>query len=166
MAGQSLVLTIHRSAHEIGGNCIEIRTGDQRLVLDVGRPLDAPSDAKGLIPSTLDLTRPATILISHPHQDHYGLLDEAPPHWPVCCGEPTRRLMTLTAGLTGRVLPQTFNPWPTGSRIEIGPFTVTPMLTDHSAFDATCCSSKRKGKQFYTQATSDGMAARLRWSID
>jgi ribonuclease J len=132
----TLTLTVHRATDQIGGNCIELRAGADRLVLDVGRPLDAPSNAKGLIPSTLDLTRPATILISHPHQDHYGLLDEAPADWPVWCGEPSRRLMTLTAGLTGRTLPQTFNPWPTGSRFEIGPFAVTPMLTDHSAFDA------------------------------
>lgn len=132
----ALTLTVHRATDQIGGNCIELQSGDARLVLDVGRPLDAPNDARGLIPTTLDLTKPATILISHPHQDHYGLLDEAPPDWPVRCGEPTRRLMTLTAGLTGRTLPQTFTSWRTGTRFEIGPFAVTPMLTDHSAFDA------------------------------
>lgn len=132
----ALSLTVHRATDQIGGNCIELRSGDDRLVLDVGRPLDAGNDAKGLIPSTLDLTRPATILISHPHQDHYGLLDEAPPHWPVYSGEATRRLMTLTAALTGRVLPQTFRAWRTGSKFEIGPFAITPLLTDHSAFDA------------------------------
>ena len=132
----ALTLTVHRATDQIGGNCIELQSGDARLVLDVGRPLDAPNDARGLIPTTLDLTKPATILISHPHQDHYGLLDEAPPDWPVRCGEPTRRLMALTAGLTGRTLPQTFNSWRTGTRFEIGPFSVTPMLTDHSAFDA------------------------------
>lgn len=136
MTAQSLVLTIHRSAHEIGGNCIEIGAGDERLILDVGRPLDAPNDAKGLIPSTLDRTRPATILISHPHQDHYGLLEEAPPHWPVHCGEPTRRLMAITANVTGQSLPQMFNPWKSSEKFRIGSFTITPMLTDHSAFDA------------------------------
>lgn len=51
-------LTVHRSAHEIGGNCIEIATGDHRIVLDVGRPLDAPNDATGLLPTTLDLKAP------------------------------------------------------------------------------------------------------------
>lgn len=132
----TIALTVHRATNQIGGNCIEIRSGGDRIILDLGRPLDAPDDALGLLPSTLSLEGPATILISHPHQDHYGLLDEAPSHWPVCCGEPTRRLMKLTAGLTGRVLPQAFNSWRTGSRFEIGPFVVTPMLTDHSAFDA------------------------------
>jgi L-ascorbate metabolism protein UlaG (beta-lactamase superfamily) len=33
-----------------------------------------------LLPTTLDLKAPMDgILISHPHQDHYGLLGETPP---------------------------------------------------------------------------------------
>lgn len=132
----TLTLTVHRATNQIGGNCIELRSGDDRLVLDVGRPLDAPSDAKGLIPSTLDVSQPATILISHPHQDHYGLLEEAPGHWPVRCGEPTRRLMTITANVTGRSIPQAIEPWTSGVTFTIGPFQITPLLTDHSAFDA------------------------------
>jgi ribonuclease J len=73
-------LTVHRSAHEIGGNCIEIaEEGCHRVILDVGRPLDAPADAKNLLPRSLDLAAPCDgILISHPHQDHYGLLGEIP----------------------------------------------------------------------------------------
>lgn len=132
----SLTLTVHRATTQIGGNCIELRSGDERLILDVGRPLDAPKDATGLIPSSLDIAKPATILISHPHQDHYGLLEEAPVHWPVRCGEPTRRLMSITANVTGRTIPQQIHPWSTGSAFSIGPFEITPLLTDHSAFDA------------------------------
>lgn len=47
-----VLLTIHRSAHEIGGNCIEIATqGGHRILLDAGRPLDAPESVRaGLIP--------------------------------------------------------------------------------------------------------------------
>ncbi len=32
-------LTIHRGTHEIGGNCVEVRTNSTRIILDVGRPL-------------------------------------------------------------------------------------------------------------------------------
>lgn len=131
-----LTLTVHRATDQIGGNCIELRSGADRLVLDVGRPLDAPNDAVGLIPKSLNVDQPATILISHPHQDHYGLLEEAPPHWPVRCGEPTRRLMAITANVTGRSVPQAIEPWESGATFAIGPFQITPLLTDHSAFDA------------------------------
>jgi len=143
----TLTLTVHRATDQIGGNCIELRSGDERLILDVGRPLDAPKDATGLIPSTLDVTRPATILISHPHQDHYGLLEEAPAHWSVRCGEPTRRLMVITANVTGRTIPQAIEPWSTGVAFNIGPFQVTPMLTDHSAFDAHMLLIEAQGRR-------------------
>ena len=32
-------LTIYRGTHEIGGNCVEIRSGSSRIVLDIGIPL-------------------------------------------------------------------------------------------------------------------------------
>ena len=130
-------LTIHRSAHEIGGNCIELAHGDARLLLDVGRPLDAPREATNLLPPTLDKQRPVDgVLISHPHQDHYGLLDETPADWPVYSGEFAGRLMRLTANIFGTAPDRDYRHWRSGEAIDIGPFKVTPYLTDHSAFDA------------------------------
>jgi ribonuclease J len=136
IASDEVKLTVHRSADQIGGNCIEICAGDHRLILDVGLPLDAPKDAIGLLPKTLDRDLPASILISHPHQDHYGLLDETPEHWAVYSGEATEKLIRLTASLTGKTLDRTFQHWRSGEPLAIGPFIITPCLTDHSAFDA------------------------------
>ena len=54
----TLTLTVHRGTKAIGGSCIEVAgpTGE-RVILDVGRPLDAPRETTGLLPSTLDLER-------------------------------------------------------------------------------------------------------------
>lgn len=142
-----LNLTIHRSAHEIGGNCIELALGGERILLDMGRPLAAPKEARGLLPASLDTSAPATVLISHPHQDHYGLLEEAPPEWPVCCGEPTQRLMHLTMGLTGRKLLHKTQSWRSGEAFAVGSFRITPLLTDHSAFDAHMLLIEAAGKR-------------------
>lgn len=30
-----MIVTIHRGTREIGGNCVEVQSGDTRLVLDV-----------------------------------------------------------------------------------------------------------------------------------
>jgi ribonuclease J len=131
-------LTVHRATHQIGGNCVEISTGDRhRIILDVGRPLDAPQDARGLLPKSLDIASPIDgVLISHPHQDHYGVLEDVPANWPIYSGEPTARLIKLTSAIFGKQLPHIFIPWKSGVSFQVGPFAVTPLLTDHSAFDA------------------------------
>lgn len=132
-------LTIHRAAHEIGGNCIELATDDgARILLDAGRPLDAPDGVyDGLLPQTLNLTNPINgLLLSHSHQDHYGVLNEIPAHWPVYCGSASEKLIRLTSGIFGQVPQQSFNHWSSGKKFALGPFIITPLLTDHSAFDS------------------------------
>jgi ribonuclease J len=145
----SLRLTVHRGTHQIGGCCIEIEhpAGD-RLILDAGRPLDAPDGATGLLPKSLDRTRPATVLISHPHQDHWGLVEELPPDWPIWTGSGAAKLIAITADITRHPLTRTFKTWHSRSKpFSIGPFTVTPILTDHSAFDAYMLLVEAAGKR-------------------
>jgi ribonuclease J len=144
-------LTVHRSTQSIGGNCIEISTSNGgRLLLDMGRPLDAPKEAKNLLPESLCKEGALDgVLISHPHQDHYGLLDEAPEHWQVYCGEATGKLMNLTLGIFGKSINNPLTHWQSGKSIEIGPFTVTPYLTDHSAFDAYMLQIDVAGKRLF-----------------
>ncbi|SHF92397.1 ribonuclease J [Loktanella atrilutea] len=131
-------LILHRGADEIGGTCIEvIHTSGARLVLDAGRPLDAPSDATGLLPLTLDLTRPATVLICHAHQDHWGLIHDLPGGWPLWAGAASARLIEITCRFARQPLARPFLTWTQGQAFAVGPFRVTPILTDHSAFDAS-----------------------------
>lgn len=139
MTSPSPVLTIHRAAHEIGGNCVELECGGHRLLLDAGSPLAPPSDLRegALVPRSLDIDQDvAALVISHPHQDHYGLLSALPERWPVWCGRPSEELMRLTASLSGKRLERAFYHYRSGEAFTAGPFTVTPFLTDHSAFDA------------------------------
>jgi ribonuclease J len=142
-------LTVHRGTQQIGGSCIEIAHPDgDRLILDAGRPLDAPEGATGLIPTSLDRTRPATVLISHPHQDHWGLVEEIPPDWPIWTGSSSAKLIAVTGDITRRPLARKFKTWNSRSGpFPIGPFTVTPYLTDHSAFDAYMLLVEGAGKR-------------------
>lgn len=130
-------LTLHRGGAEIGGTCIELRhsTG-ARLILDAGRPLDAPPGATGLLPATLETSNPATVLVCHAHQDHWGLLADLPESWPVHCGTTSARLITLTSRFARRPIARALQGWTPGTPFHIGPFRITPLLTDHSAFDA------------------------------
>lgn len=134
----SLTLTVHRGTRSIGGSCIEIAApSGERLILDAGRPLDAPRKASGLLPETLDRGRPATVLFSHPHMDHWGLIDELPADWPIWTGEKSAELMRITTELFGGGITRPMSTWNSHSPgFRIGGFSITPFLTDHSAFDA------------------------------
>ena len=132
-------LTIHRAADEIGGNCIEIAFDGHRVLLDAGSPLAAPEgvDPGRAFPATLGVTKaPDAGVISHPHQDHFGLLRGLPLDWPVWSGAAAEILMRLTASVAGEMLGQRFSTFRSGVPFHVGPFTITPYLTDHSAFDA------------------------------
>lgn len=134
----SLTLTVHRGTQAIGGSCIELQhpAGD-RLILDAGRPLDAARDADNLLPASLDRQRPATVLFSHSHMDHWGLINELPDEWPLMAGEKAAELMRLSAELFGGALGRPIGTWTSRSKpFPVGNFTVTPFLTDHSAPDA------------------------------
>ena len=47
----SLEVRIHRGAHEIGDNCVELRHGQDTLILDIGKPLSATWDAVVPLPA-------------------------------------------------------------------------------------------------------------------
>lgn len=144
----SLTLTVHRGTRQIGGSCIEIEhpQGD-RIILDAGRPLDAPDGATGLLPASLDRSRPATVLISHPHQDHWGLINELPSSWPIWTGSNSAKLIAVVGDIKRQPIGRTFETWNSRTRsFAVGPFTVTPILTDHSAFDAYMLLIEGAGK--------------------
>ena len=63
-------ITIHRGTHEIGGNCIEVATDNNRIILDVGMPLfnedREPHDSATLRRQSAENLRKAGILPNVP----------------------------------------------------------------------------------------------------
>src|SRR5271169_1502336 len=83
---------ILRGAHEIGGSCVEVATENSRIVLDVGKPLWAGWDETvplPLVPGLADGSDPslAGVVISHPHLDHYGLVNQVDSRVPLFIGK-------------------------------------------------------------------------------
>jgi ribonuclease J len=74
-----VLVTIHRGARQIGGNCVEIAEEGGRILLDLGVPLGAEDPQKVALPPTLNLRAEGKpllgVLVSRAHQDHYGLWD-------------------------------------------------------------------------------------------
>jgi ribonuclease J len=131
---------IHRGAHEIGGSCVEVEAEGSRLVLDVGRPLSAGRNEVVPLPpvpgfAELDPSL-VGVVISHAHQDHWGLVDQVPPRTPVFIGEATHRILAEAAFWSSGATMTPAGFLTHRGPFDVGPFTLTPYLNDHSAFDA------------------------------
>lgn len=133
---------IHRGSKQIGGSCVEVECSGQRLIIDIGLPLDAEENTRQYLPEIagLDGSDPSLlgILISHPHLDHFGLLTHISPKIPVGMGSAARRILEAAAPFLPGNWPIPSQGWDyqSGQTFEIGPFSVTPFLVDHSAYDA------------------------------
>ncbi|MFA6132788.1 MAG: MBL fold metallo-hydrolase [Phycisphaerae bacterium] len=130
---------IHRGTHQIGGTCVEIESQGQRFVLDIGSPLDEGST--GVLPTTADFDRRDTLLlgvvISHPHLDHYGLAHKLPPGTLILIGSAAHRILEAAkVFVPGEVCFDSVMHLQDRKTIQLGPFSVTPFLMDHSAYDA------------------------------
>jgi hypothetical protein len=55
---------IHRGAKEVGGSCVEVAAGDSRIVLDIGRPLDALRDDAIPLPDIAGIDTPDETLLA------------------------------------------------------------------------------------------------------
>ena len=138
-------LVIHRGAREVGGSCVELTYEDSTILLDVGLPLDYDmnQDPDSHLPQTLfnqfhnDKKRIDAVLLSHGHLDHYGLIDQLPNGIPLYCGKASASLMKITGLVTAKKM-KSFQPYHYRQQqsFQIGSFTITPYLMDHSAFDA------------------------------
>ena len=132
---------IHRGTHEIGGTCVEIESQGKRIVLDIGLPLDV-DDAESMplhpVPG-FDKPDPSLlgVLISHPHPDHYGLAHRLPPETPFLIGEAAEAILAAADLFTpmGLILKNVTH-LRHREPIKLGPFTITPFLVDHSAYDS------------------------------
>ena len=160
---------IHRGTQQIGGTCIELESQGRRIALDVGLPLDADEveDHASLLPPVRGFREPVDsllgIVISHPHQDHYGLARFVRSEVPVLIGEAAHRILQAASPFVpnGIVFAEpTFisNETP----LELGPFTITPFLVDHSAFDAYALLIEANGKRLFYSGDFRGHGRKAR----
>lgn len=138
-------ILVHKGNHEIGGTCIQVTSGTSSILLDVGLPLSAASPQVDISQLKVD-----AVLVSHPHQDHFGLTDRLPQGTSVYIGELGKNLIDATNVLLGRERHgntfRHFKPW---EAFRIGDFMITPNLVDHSAIDAYSFLIEAEGKRLF-----------------
>lgn len=144
---------IHRGTQEVGGTCIEIESHGKRIVLDVGLPLKATDSIESL--PRVDGFRERhksllAVVISHPHLDHYGLARYLLPGTQMIMGAATERI--LKAAMLFTPVGVEFKNvlyLESGKPLSIGPFTITPYLNDHSAYDAYSLLISADGQRLF-----------------
>jgi ribonuclease J len=138
-------ILVHKGNHEIGGTCIQVSSGKTTILLDVGLPLSADSPAVDVSRLNVD-----AVLISHPHQDHFGLMSSLPPDTPVYMGRLGNNLIDATRVFLGESKNERdFRHFKAWEPFEIGEFRITPYLVDHSAADAYSFLVEAEGKRLF-----------------
>ena len=147
-------LRIHRGTREIGGTCVELESEGFRILLDLGLPLDAADADAVPLPDVSGLAAPdpslLAVFLSHGHRDHWGLLPKVKTAVPLVMGKAAESIMCAAADF----VPDGFAPKATAhledkKPLQLGPFTVTPWLVDHSGFDAYALEITAGGRRLF-----------------
>jgi len=165
-------LTIHRGSKEIGGSCVELQSGQSRILIDFGLPLVDENmerfDSRkvkgkskkdliksGVLPDIEGLyegEHPTVnaVLLSHPHQDHYGLLPFVHPDIPIYLSEGCKILIEVSH-FFGQTDFKAINAKPVTvwKQFREGDFKIRPYLVDHSGFAALAFLIEAEGKKIF-----------------
>ena len=117
-----MYLIIHRGTKEIGGTCVELKSGTSRIIVDIGMPLvndkKEPFDSRLLEGKSLDELKKLkllpkiaglykdeaktidAILISHSHLDHYGFLKYVHPDIPIYMSKGAKQMIKIPDAFT------------------------------------------------------------------
>jgi ribonuclease J len=138
---------VYRGTKEIGGTCLELTAYNGKILwIDIGAPLDKTNPNVDYAKNTVD-----ALLISHPHQDHFGLMEDVGLQVPIYIGELSLDL--INASRIFRDLPKlngnykTIKAWESFTVADT--FLITPYLTDHSTPEAFAFLIKADGKRVF-----------------
>lgn len=146
-------IIIHRGTHQIGGCVTEISTDNSKIFIDFGSDLpnslnaDFPKMIMGL---TLNDNTERALFLTHYHGDHVGRLNDIKTDIPIYMGKTAKELfknyaVRIKSDIAKKIDEiHTFSPL---EKITVGDITVTPLMIDHSAFDAYMFIVEAQGKR-------------------
>ena len=168
-------IIIHRGTHQIGGCVTEIRSkSGTRIAIDIGENLPSLEKEKQKqlkIPGLTKYTRNNkqekkfdAVFVTHYHGDHVGLYNSVVKDIPIYAGEHTKNIYKM---LQERILPgkvrrreisqreanqrlkriNDFNIYSEDKPVRKGDIKITPIKSDHSAFDAHMLLIECDGKK-------------------
>ena len=141
---------IHRGTNQIGGCLTEIQSDNgAKILIDIGANLP---DSNGKIKPEIELEgltvgKPCydAIFITHYHGDHIGLYNKINPEIPIYIGKISKGIYTILQNRLNKAKIVSkedlkkislFKEFSIRDKIKIKDITITPIGTDHSAFDS------------------------------
>ncbi|MCL1892710.1 MAG: MBL fold metallo-hydrolase [Holophagaceae bacterium] len=151
-------INIRRGANQIGGSAVELTASNgNRIILDLGLPLDAEENTPTLLPDIVGLTERTPdllgLFITHAHQDHFALGKHIDPSIPVYMGKATNSLMKASVdyGLPGAFAFDNVVEIKGFESVVVGSFKITPYPVDHAAYESFAFLIEADGTRvFYT----------------
>lgn len=150
-------IIIHRGINQIGGCVTEIKSRKSRILIDVGSNLPTcDSNVKVDIPK---LSKKCdAVLITHYHSDHIGEYMQVEKDVPIYIGEQAKEIFLIfqkkmkdpdVTEVTQEHIDraETFKTFKQGVPFRIGDMKITPIRTDHSAFDSYMFLIEANGKR-------------------
>lgn len=140
-------IKIYRGTKEIGGTCVELTADNGKVLwIDLGAPLSTNNPDISYRNNKVD-----ALLISHPHQDHFGLMESVGEQIPVYIGQVSEDMIKATKRFLGIDPPpcnfQRMTPWLKFKILDT--FTVYPYLVDHSSPEAFAFLIEVDGKRIF-----------------
>lgn len=154
-----MYIKIHRGTEQIGGSVTEIGTDQSRILIDFGENLpdnDTPSSGMKSLEIegvTVGDKNCDAVFFTHYHNDHIGRFHEVGEGIPLYMGEVAKEIYLK---LSRRIYYQqpiylakaeNIKTFKIGRKINIKDMTVTPLLVDHSAYDAYMFLIEADGKK-------------------
>ena len=142
-----LNIKVHRGTHQIGGCVTEYEYDGWHLFVDYGEELPGGPKSGDLRVEGLthgDLSKSA-LLITHYHGDHIGSITKLPKELPIYMGKVGREIQRILSNRLKSVSTihkemlsrlEDVRTFEAGKSFTFGPFTIMPIVMDHSAFDA------------------------------
>ncbi|MCR4965941.1 MAG: hypothetical protein K6A41_09835 [Bacteroidales bacterium] len=132
-------IKIHRGTHQIGGCVTEYEHDGWHLFVDYGASLPGAPESRPVKIEELKDEKSA-LLITHYHGDHIGHITSLPEKLPIYIGKVARQIQFVLSErlhqddvIKRLEQAKLFDP---GKKFTFGPFEITPVTVDHSAFDA------------------------------
>jgi ribonuclease J len=158
-------ITIHRGTNQIGGCVTEIESNGSKVFIDFGEQLPGAKNNKNKLLKIDGLTygdvSKSALFITHYHGDHIGKICDTVSGLPIYVGKTALEIYKCLEKRLSHIPDpaeaekhknilnclKTVNTFIKLQKKEIGEITVTPLVIDHSAFDAYMFIIEAEGKR-------------------